>query len=153
MLGASTEEGKQWLSQPKNSFLPLVRTSFTANAGSLKPTWLMLDSIEDIGVQTQEFETRLFTRPQTPSVSPPKTESFVLRFSATGEPLAQGTYELEHYSAGRIQLFLVPSGASSYTAVFNHLVEPLPPNYSIPRNRKSQPAAPAATGNRPEQQQ
>jgi hypothetical protein len=135
MLGAANDDGDRLLSQPKSSFVPLLRNTFTVNASSIKPTWLMLESIEEPPAPAPSYETGMVTRPKTPSIAPPKMETFTLHFSATGYTLPQGTYELEHNSLGRIHLFLVPAGPSAYTAVVSHLLEPLPANYSIPQHR------------------
>ncbi len=116
----------------RESFVPLLRSSFVANSGSTKPTWLTLVAVEDTTTADADLPA-----------GAPKTAAFALRFQGVGEPLKQGMHKFEHQTLGQFALFIVPSGDSSYTAIINHLVAPLPPNYSIPFP-KPKPAAAAA---------
>jgi len=113
------------LKMTRDSFTPLLQSSFVANSGATKTTWLTLIAVKDAS---------------TPGVT--KTDAFTLYFQGVGEPLKQETYPLTHPSLGRFRLFIVPAGNSTYAATINHLVGPLPPNYTIPTRK--QPAAPAA---------
>ena len=103
------------LKMTQDSFTPLLQTSFVANSGSTKPTWLTLIAVKDAS---------------TPGAL--KTDAFTLYFQGVGEPLKQGTYQFAHQSLGRFGLFIVPAANSTYTATINHLAGPLPSNYTIP---------------------
>jgi hypothetical protein len=112
----------------RKSFQSVLGSTFTANGTSLTPTWLVLQSIDDV---TSSDSSR---RVQTAlSAAPPATESFILRFSGVGAPLKQGSYEFQNSSLGTIKIFIVP-GDRGYSAVFNHLLGPLPANRPVGRN-------------------
>ncbi len=130
--GAGSALADPLLKMTRDSFTPLLRSGFVANSGSTKPTWLTLIAVDDASTPASA---------NSPA-GVPKTDAFTLQFQAVGAPLKQGTHQLEHASLGRFALFLVPSGSSAYTATVNHLVGPLPPNYTIPV-RKQKAAAPA----------
>ena len=121
------------LAMPMKSFEPLVGTTFTADATSLKPSWLTLSRVEDLTLRGAVVQTG-----KTSIATPIPTETFALHFTAAGAALRQGTYAFDHLTLGKVSLFVVPNGAG-YVAVINHLLGPLPPGYAIPK-----PAAPKA---------
>ena len=125
----------------KARFTSLLGTTFTANSSSMKPTWLVLQFVDDMNSGLVGGSPAVAALSRHPA--PPATETFLLRFSGVGETLTQGTYEFEQASLGRVQLFIVPSGHATYAAVFNHIPGGLPASYSIPVNRKQSMAAPA----------
>ncbi len=103
----------------KDTFLPLVNSSFAVRSGGVTKTWLTLLSVEDLTRKTSVNGTHSGT-------ATPHVDSFALHFLGTGDILAQGTHELEHHSLGRFDLFVVPSkaggGRETYTAIFGHLL-------------------------------
>lgn len=128
----------------KETFLPLVNSSFAVRSGPLTTAWLTLLSVEDMN-----SKTFIQSKPITASglkasrTTPTSINTFALHFYGTGEELQQGTYELEHHSLGQFSLFLVPSGKSTYMAVISHIrsVTPIEPPMRI--NSKARVAAPA----------
>lgn len=108
----------------RKSFQSVIGSTFTANGSSLTPSWLVLQSIEEV--------TPADTQPAITGIRGPATESFILHFSSVGAPLAQGTYDFQHSSLGTMKIFVVPGG-NGYFAVFNHLLGPLPANLPVRR--------------------
>jgi hypothetical protein len=109
----------------KESFQPLVNSVFAVRSDSGARSWLTLLSVEDLVVKPAAYQPAMAVQPKAP-YSQPAMESFALHFYGTGDPLSQGTYELEHGSLGRFELFIVAPGHSNYTAVINRLVHPVP---------------------------
>ncbi len=143
---AGEPDTRPFLSDPllkmtRDSFTPLLRSSFVANASSLKPTWLTLTAVED-GANLNPGATASAASVKGPGV--PQMDTFALEFQGVGAPLTQGVYSLQRQTLGKITLLLVPSGAASYTAIINHLVGPLPSNYRIPAGRTGLAGAAAA---------
>lgn len=110
----------------KDTFLPLVNSSFAVHAGGVTKTWLTLLSVEDLTRKTSVNGTHSGTAAN----STPHVDCFALHFLGTGDILAQGTHELQHHSLGRFDLFVVPSktggGRETYTAIFGHLLSSQP---------------------------
>ena len=94
------------------TFVPHLRSTFTANRLTMTPTWLTLTDVRGF--------------------ASPESEGFVLEFYAVGQPLSQNTYALEHSALGKFDLFLVPSGTNGYTAVINRLKSGVPSYDSVP---------------------
>jgi len=114
-------------SSTRNTFLPLVNSSFAVRSGLLTTAWLTLLSVEDMNPKSPIHAAPMAIGLKLPKVAPPQlTDTFALHFYATGEKLEQGTYELEHHSLGRFSLFLVPSGTSTCNAVISHLLGSAP---------------------------
>jgi hypothetical protein len=137
---AAPQRGNALASLGKESFVTVLGSTFAANASSMKPTWLVLQFVDDLDSSSGAINPSLAASRQ---YAAPATEGFVLRFSGVGKPLSQGTYEFEHSSLGAIQMFIVPLGRAGYAAVFNRIKGSLPTNYPIPI-RKSSVGAPAA---------
>lgn len=128
----------------KETFLPLVNSSFAVRSGSLTTAWLTLLSVEDMNSKTFiQSNPVSASRLKASRTTPASVNTFALHFYGTGEELQQGTYELEHHSLGQFSLFLVPSGKSTYMAIISHIqsVTPIQPPKRI--NSKVQVAAPA----------
>jgi hypothetical protein len=92
----------------KDRFRTLVNSSFAVRSQAAARSWLVLLSVED-----------LTAAPDALHAGQPRFDTFALHFYGAGEPLSQNTYELEHATLGRFSLFVVPSGASKYTATIN----------------------------------
>jgi hypothetical protein len=118
LVGAQNKD--QLLSATAKDFLSHLGSVFTVNGDSMRPSWLALTLVRDSS--SPSLRANL-----------PKIETFTLHFDGTGEPLSQGTWELQHEVLGRISLFLVPGDLSRYTAVISHLLGPLPAGYATPR--------------------
>ncbi|HEX7166944.1 MAG TPA: hypothetical protein VF230_08175 [Acidimicrobiales bacterium] len=86
------------------TFHPHVGSAFTAHFDGADPVELTL-----VGVRLD---------PASPGQ--PRAEPFTLRFESGPSPaLAQGTYVLQHDVLGELAVFIVPSAAGAYEAVFN----------------------------------
>jgi len=117
-------------------FLPFVNSSFGVRSSNV---WLRLLSVEDLTKKNSDSSV-LMPKSKTPA---PQVASFALHFQGTGEALKQGTYELEHHSLGKLSLFLVPSGKTTYMAVVSHFVNFVPTSYPRAIKSKAQAAAEA----------
>lgn len=117
------------------NFLPFVNSSFAIRSSNV---WLRLLSVEDLSQKNSNGSALM---PKNLKNPPPQVASFALHFQGTGEALTQGTYELEHHSLGKLSLFLVPSGKTTYMAIISHFVNFVPTSY--PRAIKSKAQAPA----------
>ena len=114
-------------SATKATFQPFVNSSFAVQANSMTTAWLTLLSVEDMNAKAAAPSTSsAFTGLRSPKAAPQVTDTFTLNFQGTGETLKQGTYELEHKTLGNFQLFLVPSGPTTYSATISHLQSALP---------------------------
>jgi hypothetical protein len=128
----------------KGTFDPLVSSSFAVHSGARTTAWFTLLSVEDMNSKTPietapiAFGRKALRTPQ------PAIDTFALRFHGTGEALQQGTYELEHRSLGRFSLFVVPSGATTYTAIISHVKGAAPVRAPKRLNSKAQTGAPSA---------
>ena len=106
----------------KNTFQPLVSSSFRVHTGQLANTWLTLLSVQDMNAKTPAASGAAGFALSLLKTRPAVLDTFALHFQGTGEALPQGTYELEHHTLGKFSLFIVPSGATTYTAVISHLL-------------------------------
>ena len=104
----------------RSDWTQYLRTSFTANAGSLAPTWLTLVAVDEVKTPNE-----VMTKDGLKSV--PRTEAFNLRFLAVGNPLKEDTYDFEHPALGRVKLFVSPGPNDTYAAAVNRLLDPVPP--------------------------
>jgi hypothetical protein len=84
--------------------------------------WLVLLRVEESNTTAFIDQASMAVRPPHARILPPRTESFAVHFYGAGASLGQDTYTVDHATLGTFDLFLVPSGPSSYTAVFNRLV-------------------------------
>ena len=96
-------------------FKPLVNGSFRVELPSGSSQWFTLLSVEEMAAVPAVIPRHLKVG------RTPKTETFALHFQSLGQPLPQGTLTFEHPSTGRIPLFIVPSGNSTYVAIINRL--------------------------------
>jgi len=131
----------------RETFLPLVNSSFAVRGGVLTTAWLTLLSVEDMNQKAPAPATPMAMPPKAAKTAPPKVDTFTLHFHLIGETLQQGTYELEHDALGRFSLFVVPSGTSMYVAVISHLQEPAGGPAPHPVHSNGQPGAPTAPEN------
>ncbi len=113
-------------SATKATFQPLVNSSFAVQANSMTTAWLTLLSVEDMNGKAAAPSTSLAFGLRAIKAAPQVTDTFALHFQGTGETLKQGTYELEHKALGSLQLFLVPTGPTTYSATISHLQSALP---------------------------
>ena len=118
---AATLDAASLLSWTKETFQPLVNSSFAVRTGPLVATWLTLLSVEDMNPKHPSQTAPVGSGTKVPKTPPPVVDTFALHFHGTGEKLQQETYELEHPSLGRFSLFIVPSGATTYTAIISHV--------------------------------
>jgi hypothetical protein len=119
------------------TFQPLVSSSFAVRSGSLPSAWLTLLSVESLNASAPAQTAQLAFALKSLKSIQPTVNTFSLRFHLTGESLPQGTYDLEHAALGKFSLFIVPSGATTYTAVISHLVNGA--TFTPPRPVKSKP--------------
>jgi hypothetical protein len=106
----------------KADFEAAINSSFELRSASGDRSYLVLASVSEFN-QTQTASAANFAvRPPRQRTPSPRTEAFALTFFGTGPKLAQATYSVHHGSLGTFDLFIVPSGDSSYVAVFNRLV-------------------------------
>jgi hypothetical protein len=108
----------------REGFAKLVNSSFTVQLATGTHAYLVLGSVEDLNRKADSDESAMAVPPPRRRSFTPQTDSFALHFYGAGAGLSQQTYTVEHDSLGRFELFLVPSGPSSYTATFNRLVGP-----------------------------
>jgi hypothetical protein len=131
----------------RETFLPLLNSSFAVRSGLLTTTWLSLLSVEDMNQKPPAPAIPMAVQPSAAKTVPPKVDTFALRFHLIGEPLRQGTYELEHDSLGRFPLFIVPSGTATYVAVISHLQGSAgapPPRAAHAKDQPGVPVSPAS---------
>ncbi len=128
----------------KGTFKPLVSSSFAVHSGARTTAWFTLLSVEDMNSKTPTETAPMAFGLKPSSAPPPATDTFALHFHGTGETLQQGTYELEHHALGKFSLFVVPSGATTYTAVISHIESATPIRAPKRLNRKAQAGAPTA---------
>jgi|SRR5580704_7579051 hypothetical protein len=128
----------------KRTFEPLVSSSFAVHSGAQTTAWFTLLSVEDMNSKTPTTGTTATFGLKTFRTTQPSIDTFALNFHGTGEALQQGTYELEHHSLGRFSLFVVPSGATTYTAIVSHIESAAPIRAPKRLNRKAQTGAPTA---------
>lgn len=105
------------------TFQPFVNTGFKVESPDVH-AWLTLLTIDPCKPAPAQSPRG--------AVLGPQTETAILHFAASGDELAQDTYELSHPDLGRFQLFLVPAGTFRYAATLNRLT-----------SRDSVPPAPA----------
>src|SRR4051794_39616430 len=103
----------------QKKFAPLVNDAFLVQSDSGARRWFTLLAIEDMTLKAPAFQVGMLMPRYLKA--PPKTETFALRFLSTGETLPQGTHVFEHESTGRLPLFIVPAGNSTYVAIVNVL--------------------------------
>ena len=127
----------------RGAFTPLLGSSFITYSSSGKPAWLDLIAVDDM---TAAPGPGIGIRG---SIKAQRLDTFALRFQGVGEQLTQRTYEFEHFSLGRISLFVVPTETSGYLAVINHLIDPLPAGFRIPAKVQRKPDAEAKVESRP----
>jgi hypothetical protein len=125
------------------TFQPLINSSFAVQSGSLTTAWLTLLSVEDMNSKTAATSEQMVFGLKAVKPLQQTTDSFALHFYGTGETLKQGTYDLEHHTLGKFQLFVVPSGTSAYTAVISHLQSAFPIRAPKPLNPVRRVGAPA----------
>ena len=103
----------------------MVNTSFTLQTGPDTRTWLVLASVEDLnkGTPTPSYTSMTFGA-QRARTTVPRTDSFALHFSGTGDELPQGTYPVQHATLGSFDLFVVPAGPNACAATFTRLIGP-----------------------------
>jgi uncharacterized protein DUF6916 len=123
----------------KSTFQPLVSSSFAIRSGLRTSAWLTLLSVEDLNSKTPAQTGQMAFGLKSLKTIQPTIDTFALRFHLTGENLPQGTYDLEHPTLGKFSLFIVPSGATTYTAVISHILNGVTIN--PPRPVKSKPMA------------
>jgi len=127
----------------KESFLPLVNSSFRVHSGSLTRAWFTLLSVQDMNPGAPGRATSAAVLPRKPKSPVPPLDTFALHFYGTGESLPQGTYEFEHPSFGRFSMFVVPSGKTTYAAIISHLLNAGPILAPRPVHSKVQGGIPA----------
>jgi hypothetical protein len=103
-------------------FEAVINSSFELRSASGDRNYLVLASIKDLSGTPTGPEPNFVVRPPRQRVPSPRTEAFALKFFGTGPKLPQATYSVTHGTLGTFELFVVPSGDSSYMAVFNRLV-------------------------------
>jgi hypothetical protein len=103
-------------------FEAVINSSFELRSASGDRNFLVLASIKDFNQTQTGSEGSLAVRPPRQRMPLPRTEAFALKFFGTGPKLPQATYSVTHGTLGTFDLFVVPSGDSSYMAVFNRLV-------------------------------
>lgn len=138
LIGAAAFPTKFWgaIHNPSNktgnlaslgiaNFRPLVNSSFAVGPGASPIAWFRLLSVEPMNAGTKPASATGLRR-----VHPVSTETFALHFQATGEKLAQGTYDFDHPVLGSFPMFVVPAGPDTFVAIISHmssLAIPLPP--------------------------
>jgi hypothetical protein len=110
----------------KTTFQPLINSSFAVQSGSQTTAWLTLLSVEDMNSKSASTSEQMVFGLKAAKPAQQTTDTFALHFYGTGETLKQGTYDLDHHTLGKFQLFVVPSGTSAYTAVISHLQSAFP---------------------------
>lgn len=101
----------------RDTFQPLVNSSFAFSLDSGQRQWLTLLTLEDMS-GTATYSAAMAVPPKPVKVPAPQLTTFVLTFLSAGPILPQGTYEVQHPSVGRFSLFVVPAGNSLYAATF-----------------------------------
>jgi hypothetical protein len=143
--GFGSSEGANLDAFTKDTFLPLVNSTFAVGSDSTTKAYFTLLSVEDMNSETPMPDASVTVPPIQANTAPPMIDTFVLHFYATGDTLEQGTYELEHDTLGRFPLFVVPAGPSLYTAVISHLLNAAP----IVAHQLFKPAVQASASVRP----
>jgi hypothetical protein len=134
-LGSSAEarfgetEANRLFRLSRETFLPLVNSQFAVREGSETLAWLTLLSVEEIKLAAPSFIVPMAVAPP-PSAPPPKLDTFAVRFWGTAESLPSATYIFEGGALEPFALFIVPSGNSSYTGIFNRFAG-VPPRLNI----------------------
>lgn len=123
-LGASSNANLATATQA--TFQPLINSSFAVQSGSQTTAWLTLLSVEDLNSKSLATSESMAFGLKAAKPLPQTTDTFALHFHGTGETLKQGTYDLEHHVLGKFQLFVVPSGTTTYTAIISHLQSAFP---------------------------
>jgi hypothetical protein len=120
VLGSDWSGDESPLSAGK--FKSLVNGGFRVQLASGSSQWFTLLSVEDLAPVSPVYSAQMVIPRYLKLPASPKTETFALHFQSLGDPVAQGTYTFEHDSTGRLHLFIVPSGNSTYIAIVNRLV-------------------------------
>lgn len=108
------------------NFEAVVNSSFEVHSAPGQSAFLVLTSVKSLA-NSQDPGIANFAVPPRRPASAPNTDAFALHFyNAAGTTLGQGTYGMKHETLGAFDLFIVPSGASGYVAVFNRLMGPRP---------------------------
>lgn len=122
------------------SFGGCVNTAFEAVDAGAKSIWVTLTSVEDQTAQVAESNRSAWSAlPRRASGEPPRLDAFALHYYGPPGSLAQGTYTMNHATLGSFAMFLVPQGYSSYIAIVNRLIGPLP---EAPRRVRSKASMP-----------
>jgi hypothetical protein len=102
----------------KQRFAPLVGTAFQVFSPSGVRSSLTLREVQDITVPNQPA---------------PQLECTLLRFSAQGRTLQEGTYRLVHSTAGEFRLHLSQGNSGHCLAFLTHVPAEYLTSISIPR--------------------
>ncbi len=119
----SAELGDAGFRLTQKGLQPLVNESFQVQSDAGVSRWFTLLSVEDMTPNPAAYRAPMIMPRNLKIPASPKTETFALHFSSSGEDLSQGTYVFEHKTTGRLPLFIVPSGNSTYVAVINQLIK------------------------------
>jgi hypothetical protein len=87
---------------------------------------MTLISVVDMSPQRPNYGPPLIVPPSVKFPAPPALDTFALGFSSSETSLPQGTYVVENASLGRLSLFIVPSGNSTYTAIISRFADAQP---------------------------
>ena len=117
------QAGRDLSTVSRDIFTAALNSAFFIKSGAGAPAVLLLTAVRD-------------ATPASPSIA--SLDTFILDFYSGGGPLAQGLYRFHHDVLGTLSIFIVPSGPSTYSAVFNRLTAPLPSEYVIPVGRSRQ---------------
>ena len=119
----SAELGETGFRLTQKGLQPLVNESFHVQSEGGASRWFTLLSVEDMTPNPAAYRATMIMPRNLNIPASPKTEAFALHFSSSGEDLSQGTYVFEHKTTGRLPLFVVPSGNSTYVAIVNQLTK------------------------------
>jgi hypothetical protein len=120
----SADWGDDGFALTQRKFAPLVNAAFRVQSDSGASRWFTLLSVEDLTPKGPVYQLPMVVPRHLKIPASPKTEAFALHFASSGEAIPQGTYVFEHESTGRLPLFIVPSGNSTFIAIVNRLTLP-----------------------------
>jgi hypothetical protein len=110
------------------------RSVFAVLTGSeFRVTSSLADAPASLTLRAVESMTKPGKKALVPRQRTPDVEYTTLRFSGKGAALPEGTYRLEHATAGVFELHLNPGPPGRYRAHFSRLPEGYLASISIPR--------------------
>jgi len=123
----------------RSRFAPLAGTDFRVRLFAGASGTLTLLAVEEVRYARQGFSGAGLSAPKSKA---PEAECTLLRFSAHGLELAEGTHQLTHDILGQISLHLSPGQAGRYLATLAHLPSAYLERAEIPR-RQAKPTGTA----------